>query len=388
MEIEKKLEQVAKTFEDFKALNDKELAEIKKFGAASGETKSAVEKANAEITKLQDEVKALNAAVARGFKGGDGKQETAEQAERKKAMSEYLRKGHESKLLSVDSDPDGGFLVNPEISSEITKFVFESSPMRQLASVQTITSDSLEILHDLEEMEALDVGERSSRPQTATPQFKKQVIAVHEMFSQPAATQKLLDDAGLNIEAWIQEKVQDKFARKEARDFVRGNGVTQSRGFLTYDNGSGFGFLEHKPTGDANLITADSLIDLSYSLKSAYKSQASWLMKRLTVSAVRKLKDNEGQYLWQPGLQAGQPDSLLAFPIYEADDMDAVGAGLKPIAFGNFKAGYQIVDRLGIRVLRDPFTAKPFILFYTTKRVGGDVKNFDAIKILKVGTSV
>jgi len=392
--VEKKqVEMLEKAVADFRELNDKAQAESKKRGEESAEMKAQVEKANAEITKLQDEIKATNAALNRSARGEAAAQGMSdEQKARRDAFNKYIRKGDgslsdmEQKALSVGSDPDGGFLVLPEMSSEIVKKVFESSPVRAVASVQTISSDSFEILQDLDEAGAGWVGETAARSETTTPQFKKIVIAVHEIYAKPRATQKLLDDAFVNIEAWLAEKVSERFGRIEATAFVQGDGVNKPRGFMTFTAGTSFGQIEQVNSGSAAVITADGIINLKYSLKGAYAPGAVFMMKRATVASVRKLKDTTNQYLWQPSLQLGQPDMLLGHPIYEADDMAVEAANALPIAFGNFKAGYQIVDRFGIRTLRDPYSAKPNVEFYTTKRVGGDVKDFEAIKILKCST--
>jgi HK97 family phage major capsid protein len=288
------------------------------------------------------------------------------------------------KALSVDSDPDGGYLVRPEVSSEIVKKVFESSPVRELASVQTISSDALEIIEDLDEAASGWVGERQARSETDTPQIKKIVIPAHELYANPKASQKLLDDAQVNIESWLQEKVSSKFARDEATAFVTGNGVLKPMGFLSYAAGTGFNQVEQVNSGDANLVTDDGLLDLQGALKEDYQANATWLLKRSTLTAIRKLKDGDDNYVWQPGIANGVPSLILGKPYRLANDMPAVAANALSIAYGDFKMGYQIVDRVGIRVLRDPYTAKPYILFYTTKRVGGAVKNFEAIKIQKI----
>lgn len=397
MEIEKKVDAVAKAFEDFKVQNQKSIDEMKTKGFELAETKAALEKANAEIDRLSDEVKKVHTALNRGDSPNDGS-ESAEMAAYKAGFNKFLRKGSDeglaglqAKALSVGSDVDGGYLVLPEMSSEIVKKIFESSPVRQLASVQQISSDTLEIIQDLDEAAASWVTEAQTRPATSTPQLKKIVISVHEMSAKPLATQKILDDAMFNPEAWLAEKVSDNFRRTEANAFVVGDGVNKPRGFLSYAAGTGFEQVEQINSGSAATIAdangqADGLINCFMALKADYKSGAAWMMKRATVASVRKLKDGNDMYIWQPALTAGNPDMLFGYPVYEADDFAAEGAGNLVAAFGNFKAGYQIADRFGIRVLRDPFSSKPYIEFYTTKRVGGGVKNFEAIKILKCST--
>ncbi len=396
MELETKMGAVTKAFEDFKSLNDKRLKEIETKGFETAETKASVEKANSEIEKLSAEVKAMQTAMNRSGSAGESTENSALSAY-KAAYGKFIRKGTDhnladlqAKALSVGSDVDGGYLVLPEMSSTVEKKVFESSPMRQLASVQSISSDNLEIIEDLDEVDASWVGEVGTRSTTDTAQLNKIVIAVHEMYAKPKASQKILDDAFINVEAWLAEKIGEKFARTEASAFVAGDGVNKPRGILSYVAGTAFEQIEQVVSGAAADIsaanTADGLINLVMSLKAPYKVGAAFLMERATVKAVRKLKDTQGQYFWQPALTAGNPDMIMGFPVYEADDMETIGANALPIAFGNFKVGYQIVDRFGIRTLRDPYSAKPYVEFYTTKRVGGGVKNFEAIKLLKCST--
>ncbi len=310
-----------------------------------------------------------------------------------KHFGSYLRKGTgaflkkmgieklETKLLSVDRDPGGGYWVKPEMSSRITTIVFETSPIRPFAAVETIGSDSLELIADENQVGFGWVAEQEDRPETTTADIGKRVIHAHEMYAEPRSTQKLLDDAGFNVEAWLARKIADRFGRAEATAFVAGTGVGQPRGFITYPAGTATGQIEQINSGAASTLTPDGLMDLVYSLKSPYLRNSRFMMARLTIRDVRKLKDGEGRYLWEPILKVGQPASLLGYPLHQADDMPAVSDGLEAIAFGDFRAAYTIVDRMGIRTLRDPYTAKPFIKFYTTRRVGGDVVNFEAIKL-------
>lgn len=384
MELEKKFEDLGRAFEEFKKNNDKVLAEVKAKGDAAAESKQAAERANADISKIQDEIKALQTAANRPGAAGE-KGASAEEIERKEAFTKWMRKGMESKALSVESDPDGGYLVTPQISAEIVKKVFESSPMRQLADVITISTDSFEIIQDLGEVGSGWVGETASRPATDSAQLKKIVIPVHELYAKPQASQKILDDAAVNVEAWLAGKVADKFARDEATAFMSGNGVAKPKGILAYASGtSGFNDIEQVNSGTSGVVTADGLLALVYALKAPYAANAVFMMQRATELAVRKLKDSQNRYLWEPGLNGSAQSMLVGKPLYQANDMEAVAANALAIAFGDFKQGYQIVDRIGIRTLRDPFSAKPYVEFYTTKRVGGGVKNFEAIKIQKL----
>lgn len=397
-ELQKKLDQLGEAFAEFKKANDARIKAIESKGYAPAELEQKTDRINDDISRLEGEIKNMRTAMNRtgGQNDATGTDEKKEiLAKYQEAQSLFIRKGVEipaelkqklveMKAMSVDSDEDGGFLVTPQMSSEIVQKIFESSPMRALSSVQTISTDSLEILQDLDEVGSGWVGETQTRPTTSTPKLDKISIPVHELYAQPAATQKFLDDAGVNVESWLAGKVSEKFSRDEATGFISGNGVAKPRGILSYANGTGINQIEQMETASASVIVGDDLVDLSYKLKGDYKNGSSWLCKRTTIATFRKLKDSEGRYLWEPGLNGATQSTLLGFPINEAEDMPAVAASALAVAFGNFKAGYQIVDRIGIRVLRDPYTAKPYVLFYTTKRVGGGVKNFEAIKLLKV----
>ncbi|MCP4306477.1 MAG: phage major capsid protein [bacterium] len=293
----------------------------------------------------------------------------------------------EAKAASVGSDPDGGYLVTPDVSARTMTIVRESSPIRSIATVETISSDSLEIPIDEDEAAAQWEGETEATGTTGTPQVGVQGIPANELRAKPKATQKFIEDAGIDVPAWLGRKLGERFGRAEATGFVTGDGVKKPRGFLTYPAGLTRGSIEQVTSGAATNVSFDGLITLTTALKGAYKANANFLMKRTTVGAVMLLKDGNGQYLWRPNNQAGQPSMLLGYPVQEAEDMATVGAGALAIAFGDFRAGYTIVDRLGISVLVDPYSAKPFIEFYTRRRVGGDVTNFEAIKLQKIAAS-
>lgn len=317
----------------------------------------------------------------------------------KAAFTSYLRQddktlsGDEVKALSVGSDPDGGYVVDPDTSGRVIRKVFETTPMRQYASVQVISTDSLEGMRDLDEVTYGWVGETGSRPETSTPQMEKWRIPVHEMYAEPRATQKLLDDAAINVEEWLAAKVADRFARAQNTTFVNGTGVDQPRGFLTYPAGTtNPGQIQQLATGvngdfAADPDGADKLIQMIHKLKAPYRAGAVFAMNRTTLGGARLLKDSQGRMLWQPSIAAGQPSTLLGYPVALFEDMaDYTTTDALAIAFADFGELYQIVDRMGIRTLRDPYTAKPFIKFYTTARVGGDVANFEAGVLLKFGS--
>ncbi len=306
-----------------------------------------------------------------------------------------------AKALSVGVEADGGYWVTPEISDRVVQRQFDTSPMRSIANVVTIGTDAIEFPTDSNDIASGGwVGESDSRSETATPEVGMKRIPVHEQYANPRATQKLLDDAAFPVEQWLADKIADKFIREENAAFISGNGVSKPRGILDYggdatsedDDSRAWGALQFVPSGNASGFASsnpgDALIDLVHKLKAIYRVRAVWLMNRATAAAVRKFKDGQGNYLWSGGnLQEGLPQRLLGFPVVEAEDMPDVATGAFSIAFGDFMIGYQIVDRQGVRTLRDPFTAKPFVQFYTTKRVGGDVVDFDAVKLLKIAES-
>jgi len=305
----------------------------------------------------------------------------------------YLRKGErkiddaELKSMSVGSDPNGGYLVTPAVSSRMQTIVYETSPMRSLAYIETIAGDKLELNIDEDEADAGWVGETESRNTTDNPTVGIQTIPVNEIYAKPKATQKLLEDASVDIEAWLGRKVGEKFGRIEATGFISGNGIKKPRGIITYAAGTTRGTIEQIVSGAATTIQFDGLINLVTALKEDYAAGAVFLMRRASVGAVLLLKDGNGQYIWRQSQEAGKPSLLLGYPVREAADMPAVSAGLLAVAFGNFNRGYTIVDRLGISTLVDPYSAKPFVEFYSRKRVGGDVTNFEAIKLLKIAAS-
>ena len=415
--------ELGRSFEAFKEANDRRLNEIERRGTADPLTESKVNRLNAELSRTSDQlseqkkrVDQMETAFSRQGRvtgaddweeadlflrerKGSGSTDMGIDAYRnyKKALQNYLRKNNagsaieEIKALSVGSDPDGGYSVTPDMSGRIAQLVRETSPVRQVANVVTIGTDALEGINDLNEATSGWVGETEARAETAAPKIGEYRIPVHEQYAEPRATQKLLDDALFNVEEWLAGKIAERLSRMENEAFVHGNGIRKPRGFLTYAAGtpsaSSFNVIEQVLSGGAGAFATedpgDALINLVFSLKSAYRENAVFMMKRSTLAEVRKLKDDNDNYLWQPDFQMKQGGTLLGFDIVEAEDMPSIAANSLSIAFGDFNAGYQIVDRQGIRILRDSFTAKPYVKFYTTKRVGGDVVNFEAIKLMK-----
>lgn len=297
----------------------------------------------------------------------------------------------EFKALSVGSDPDGGYLAPPTMSSRIITNVYETSPMRGLATVETISTDSMEFPVDTDEASAGWVGETTTRTETDTPQIAKHVIPIHEVYAEPKASTKMLEDAAVDIERWLVRKVSEKIARVQNTAFVSGNGIGKPRGFTTYTAGTAWGQVEQIATGAAAALTGDGIIGLISAVKEPYLPNAHFGMKRASIGNVMKLKQNStgtGDYIFTTIFSEGIPRAFLAgYPVRFLNDMDAVGAGLLPLAFGDFAAAYTIVERIGISVLRDPFTTKGFVKFYTKARVGGGIVNFEAIKLQKCATS-
>ncbi len=413
------LAQLNKAFEEFKAKNDERIDALSK-GKADAVLNEQVDKINDHISDLQSKLVEVASKAAAAGLNAPGGEDLAKAAEifavenggRAVTVEEYrayrdsfamaLRKGKGAGAevmahMSVNSDPDGGYTVTPDMSGRIVKKVYETTPMRQVASVVTIGTDALEGFNDLEEVDSGWVGEKQARPDTATAKIGMWRIPVHEIYAQPKVTQKLLDDSAWNIEQWLADKVSDRFSRVENAAFVSGDGNLKPRGLWTYptavtaDASRAWGTFQHVNTGASGAFAAapggsDILIDLVFAVKAAYRNGANWMMARSTLAAVRKLKDGDGNYLWQPNFEARQGGLVLGFPVVEGEDVPPIGANALSIAFGNFAEAYTIVDRIGIRVLRDPFTDKPNIRFYTTKRVGGGAINFEAVKFLRFGT--
>lgn len=395
-EITERVNKLGNAWEQFKQVNDARLSDIERKGNADPLYMEHLSKISNVLDHQKHRIDTLETVTQRPGQSFEAKYETGApvNGEYKKAFCNYLRKGmdagleaFESKALSVGSDPDGGYLVTPAMSANIVKVIAENSPLRELASVETISSDALEIIQDKDEAGAGWTSETGAVTDSTTPQIAKKTITVHELYAQPKATQKLVDDSAIDIEGWLAEKISEVFYRLENAAFISGSGVGQPRGILTYDAGTDWGEIEQVDSGSSGAVTADGLVELYYALKEEYARNATFLMNRAVVQSVRLLKESTtDQYLWQPGLAAGAPDTLLGVPVKQAADMPTADTDSLSVAVGDFARAYQIVDRIGIRVLRDPYTEKPFVKFYTTKRVGGDVVNFEAIKIQKLAS--
>lgn len=356
-------------------------------------------KAEVERKEFNIVLTALNTGRNRAFQPLDEKSF----GDYKSAFNHYAREGKENlspdevKTLSVGSDPDGGYFVTPDVTGRIVKKVYETSPMRQYASALTISVDALEGIEDLGEAGAGYAGEHSTSGDGTTPQAGKWKIPVFWISTEPKATQQILDDAAIDVEAWLSGKIGDKFSRFENGEYVNGAankilGFAGGYGFAA-DSGSGvaWGSIGYVATGvDADFAAAakgDKLYDLMGLLKNEYLAGAAWFTRRSVITDIRKFKDGQNNYLWQPSFIAGQPETIMGYPVARMEDVPAKASGSYSLFFGNMREAYQIVDRQGIRVLRDPYTAKPYVKFYTTKRTGGGMVNYEALKAMKFATS-
>jgi HK97 family phage major capsid protein len=350
---------------------------------------------------IATETKAFN-AIRRSYSDGKAVADISvgEYSDYKGAFFSWARKGRldsltdsERKAMLAGDDPNGGYLLPPSTIGRVVARIFELSPIRAIASVQPISTMALEGVYDNDEIAYGWVSETGARPTTTTPALGKYRIEAFEMYTDPKATQTLLDDAAVDVEGWLARKVADKFARVEGSAFINGTGVGQPRGFATYtlvataDATRAWGSIEKLKTtanGDfASSNPGDVLFDLIAAMKAGYTSNAQFVTTRAVIAKIRKFKEaTTNAYIWQPGLQKGNPDTLLGYPIVIAQDIPALTTGSASLWFGDWAEAYQIVDRLGIRTLRDPYTDKPYVHFYSTRRVGGAVVNFEAIKAI------
>lgn len=399
-ETKRMVERFMGTWDAFQKKHQEEMEEVKSRGKSDPLLAEAMRKQNDEMDELKKMVDGLRLERARPVitdMSGKSVELTDEQIEHKKAFSDYFMSGDESglsemKAISLGSDPDGGYLAPIETENSIDRVLTETSPMRGIATVRQTGASIYRKPVNLGGAGSGWVGERGGRPETKTPELAILQFGMMELYAMPAATQTILEDASQNIDSWLSEEVNITFAEQEGKAYISGNGVDRPKGVLSYktvDNSSWkWGSLGRIKTGVNGAFAADvgahdNLVDLIYGTKSAYRSNGRFIMNRLTQGEVRKIKDADGNPMWQPGLQSGQPSALMGYPISEMDDMDDMATGKHPIAFGDFRKGYLILDRRGVRILRDPYSNKPYVLFYTTKRVGGGVQDFDAIKLLQ-----
>ncbi|MBC2884735.1 phage major capsid protein [Ochrobactrum sp. CM-21-5] len=382
-------------FTAFREANDERLDKVEKHAGADVLIREKVDRIN---RALDEQKQALDQYVLKQARPQLGRGAPVVNIEHKQAFDGYVRRGDEQHLRGIEqkahsyaSGPDGGYLVPAELETEIGRRLAVLSPIRGIASVRQVSGAVLKKPFSVSGPAVGWVGETDARPQTASAKLAELQFPTMEIYAMPAATSSLLDDAAVNVEQWIAEEVEAAFAEQEGAAFVAGDGVNKPRGFLNYDSVSDdiweWGKLGHVATGTEGALPeeapSDKLIELIYTLKAGYRQNASFVMNRKTQSMLRKLKDNDGNYLWQPPSAVGEKASLMGFGLVEAEHMPDVAVDASAIAFGDFGRGYLVVDRIGVRILRDPYSAKPYVLFYTTKRVGGGVQDFNAIKLLK-----
>lgn len=352
----------------------------------------------AEIAELKAAVAGLRAKVD-GFAVADGRPVLAgaseEAPERKAFVERYLRKGIEApevKGMTAGVPSEGGYAVPEVVDAAIGALLKDMSPIRRIANVVSIGSSNYRKLVTDGGLASGWVSEVSARDETAPPSFHEIAPPMGELYANPAASQTMLDDAMFDVEGWLAAEIAAEFARAEGAAFVRGNGISRPKGFLSYptsaqiDRNRAFGTLQHVASGVSGNFgadAADKLIDLVHQLRAPYRQGAAWVMNSATLAKLRKLKDGDGNFLWRPSFSEGQAATLLGYPVVEAEDMPDVAADACAIAFGNFRQGYVIAEATATRILRDPFSNKPFVHFYATKRIGGAVVNSEAIKLLK-----
>jgi HK97 family phage major capsid protein len=388
-EVKALIENLQKAFAEYKTEHTKQLDAVKA-GLPTADITAKVEKIGADMDVLQKAIDDTNVKMAAAQMAGGAQLKDKEYTE---AFKSHMRKGDVQASMSKGTSTDGGYLAPVEWDRTVTDKLVLISPMRAISGVQPISTNGYSKLFNLGGTASGWVGEAAARPNTNGPQFASLNFTTGELYANPAATQQLLDDALIDLETWLANEVQIEFARQEGAAFVAGDGANKPNGILTYVTGGTnaathpFGAIELVNSGAAAAITSDGVVDLIYDLPSAYTGNARFIMNRATQGLIRKLKDGQGNYLWQPSYVAGQPSTLAGFPITEVPDMPDVAANATPIMFGDFKQGYLVIDRIGVRVLRDPFTNKPFVSFYTTKRVGGGVVNPEPLRGLKVAVN-
>ncbi|MBS0472348.1 MAG: phage major capsid protein [Proteobacteria bacterium] len=403
-EIRDAFDDFLSAFEQFKAANDERLTQLER-RSSDVVTEEKVDRINKALDEQKRALDTLILDAARPALGTERKANDLDTRESKAAFDRYVRKGDAQGLAALElkttasfsagTPGDGGYTVPLEIETTIDRVLAKASPIRAIATVRRIGGNVYRKPIATAGAATGWVAETASRPQTDTPTLAVIDFPAMELYAMPAATPTLLDDSAVDIERWLADEVQTVFAEQEGAAFVSGNGTTAPKGFLSETivadaswawtklgyiaSGADGAFASSNPT--------DALVSLAYAPKQAYRANGTWVMNRKTESVIRKFKDTTGNYIWSPGVAAGQPPTLLGYPVAEAEDMPDIDSDSYSIAFGDFARGYLIVDRIGIRTLRDPYSAKPYVLFYTTKRVGGGVQNFEAIKLMKFAAS-
>ena len=400
------MHEVMAAFEGFKGANDARLAELEKKASADtlleekvARIDAAVGSAQARLDRALSETRRPQLGDGVAPSGGFAATSPMKGEQTKSAFAAYMSGGSTVGLelkAGLSSGPSsGGYVVPPETERAIERRLMAGSPMREIATVRTVGSGVFRKPVSTAGVEAGWVAETAARPETDPATLALLEFPSADLYACPAATQSLLDDALIDLDEWLAAEVEDAFSAQETEAFVNGDGTNKPRGFLDYDlvedGDQEWGEIGYVASGAAGAFPVsnptDRLIDLIYAPRALYRPNARFVMNRRTVGTVRKFKDGDGNYIWQPAQRPGDTASLLGYPVTEIETMPDIGADAAAIAFGDFQRGYLIVDRAGVRVLRDPYSAKPYVLFYTTKRVGGGVQNFDALKVMKFSVS-
>ncbi len=397
-DINAQMEDLHRAFETFKETNDGRLADIERRGSADVVTTDRLARIETTMDAQRRVIDEVQLRGARPHLGGTP--HAGVSLQHKAAFEGYVRRGEtrdlrglEEKALSVGSNTDGGYTVPPEIEAGINRAVRTLSPVRNISGVRQVSTNVYNKPFMTTGPVTGWVGETAARPETGSPQIASLAFQAMELYAMPSATQALLDDSAVNIDQWIADEVRIAFSDQEGTAFVTGDGINKPKGFLSYTKVANaswtWGNTGYLATGVAGGFPAatptDKLIDITFAVKAGYRANGSFVMNRATQGAIRKFKDNNGNYIWQPPVKAGDAPLLLGYPVAECEDMPTIATDTFSLAFGDFQRGYLIVDRVGVRILRDPYSAKPYVLFYTTKRVGGGIQDFDAIKLLKFG---
>jgi len=384
------LAQLTTAFEEFRSKNDEHLA-AKVDDVVLREHVDRINDTIANLEESIDRALAQQAAAA-------GQERPLRDAEYTAEFEAYFQGGvtsarlEEVKATATKTDGEGGYLAPVEWDRTITDQLKQISLIRQYASVQRISGAGFSKVFNNRSIGSGWVGEEAARPETGTPTLTSLQFPLGEIYANPAATQGLLDDAEVDVEAWLASEVETEFARQEGIAFLSGDGSNKPHGLLGYVTGGAhesrhpWGAIETVSSGAASALTGDGLIDLIYELPEEFEANARLFVNRDTARRARKLKDGQGNYLWQPSYQAGEPATLGGAPVVHMPGMPTVAANAIAALYGDMRECYQVIDRIGIRVLRDPYTNKPYVHFYTTKRVGGGVKNPEAMKALKIET--
>jgi HK97 family phage major capsid protein len=387
-EVKATVDALNQAFATFKAEHTKQLDDVKK-GQADALQALKVDRINADIEKLQSAVDEANTKIAAGQMGG-GATSGLKDKEYSAAFQSHFKRGDVQAALNKGVAGEGGYLAPVEWDRSITTKLIEVSPLRAICATQTISTNGFSKLFTIAGTASGWVGEAAARPVTANSTFGSLAYNTGEIYANPTATQQMLDDAEIDLEAWLASEVETEFAYQEGVAFLTGSGVSKPTGLLTYITGAAnaavhpYGAITAVNSGAAAALTADGLIDLTASLPTELTGNARLIANRSTITAARKLKDGQGNYLWQPSFVAGAPATINGYGVTEVAGMPDVAAGAKAMMFGDFKRGYLVIDRTGVRVLRDPFTNKPYVSFYTTKRVGGGLLDPSYLKALNI----